>query len=246
MADLIYCVNSESGCMIIKREITSAVRIFLDTWVPPVIRDTYWFMYPIAVVAFGKHAKTFLNFRKTAFRLTPTQYAKTYEMVNPLFTRETDLTMSCVRKIESSIAGSKILEVGSGRGYLAKRLAKKYQVTACDIVIDSLVINTKQLKFIQAPVEKLPFGDKTFDTVITTHTLEHVLDFEKAISELRRVTKKRLIIVIPMQKPFLYTLDLHVRFFPYPYTFIAAMRHGMGKKYICLPLDGDLFYYEDR
>lgn len=232
--------------MRLSREFTSSIRVAMDTWVPPIIRDTYWFMYPFAFVAFGKHAKTFLNFRKTAFRLTPAQYAKTYETVNPLFTRETDLTMSCVAKIESSVLESKILEVGSGRGFLAKRLALKFNVTACDIVIDSSLKNEKKLKVIKAPIEKLPFKDKTFDTVICTHTLEHVLDFDLAISELRRVTKKRLIIVVPMQKPFLYTLDLHVRFFPYPYTLVAAMQHGMGKKHVCLPVDGDLFYYEDR
>lgn len=232
--------------MVVKRESTSAVRVFVDTWIPPIIRDTYWFMYPIALLAFGKHAKTFLNFRKTAFQLTREEYIRTYKTVNPLFIRETDLTMSCVTAIEKNIVGKKILEVGSGRGYLAKRLVNHYDITAADIVIDSTLKKEKRLKCIETPVETLPFKDKSFDTVICTHTLEHVLDFDRAIWQLRRVTKKRLIIVVPMQRQFLYTLDLHLHFFPYPYALIARMNHGIGKKYICLAMDGDLFYYEDR
>ncbi len=230
----------------IRREFTSIIRTFLDTWVPSGIRDTYWFMYPIARAAFGRQASTFLNFRKHAFRLTPLQYKHIYETVNPIFSRETDLTELCTGAIESHIAGRQVLEVGCGRGYLAKRLSKKFRVTASDIVIDAKLTKEKQLKLISASVEKLPFKDRSFDTVISTHTLEHVLDFDQAVSELRRVTKKRLIIVVPMQKPFLYTLDLHVRFFPYPFSFVAAMTHGIGKKYRCLPMGGDLFYYEDR
>ena len=70
------------------------------------------------------------------------------------------------------------------------------------------------IKFQSGFVENLPFPDKSFDIVVCTHTLEHILDLKKAIHELKRVAKKQLIIVTPRQKYYYYTLDLHVNFFP--------------------------------
>ena len=43
-------------------------------------------------------------------------------------------------------------------------------------------------------IERLPFGDASFDTVICTHVLEHMLDLRAMVAELRRVCRKRLII----------------------------------------------------
>lgn len=56
-----------------------------------------------------------------------------------------------------------------------------------------------------------------------THVLEHVPDMDAAVSELLRVTKKRLLIVLPRQREYRYTADLHIRFFPYEYNVRAAL-----------------------
>lgn len=48
--------------------------------------------------------------------------------------------------------------------------------------------------------------------------LEHVKDLKKATKELLRVTKKRLIIVLPRQREYRYVADLHIRYFPYMYN----------------------------
>ena len=44
---------------------------------------------------------------------------------------------------------------------------------------------------------EIPFPDKTFDVVMSSHVIEHIEDPAKAISEMFRVTKKRLIIAVP-------------------------------------------------
>lgn len=44
--------------------------------------------------------------------------------------------------------------------------------------------------FVQADIHSLPFGDKTFDYVICSHTLEHVANPAKALEELSRVAHK--------------------------------------------------------
>jgi len=231
--------------MNIPREVTVRVRNILDSWVPSVIRDTYWFMYPVTRFVFGRHAQTFLNFRKRAFALTDAEYTKTYATVMPLFTRDTDMTAGTVSAIESTVLGKTILEVGCGNGYLAKRLSKKYPVTGVDIALSSSLQSMKNLRFQMADVSKLPFPDRSFDTVVCAHTLEHVVDIITVIQELRRVSKKRLIIVVPMQKPYLYTPDLHIHFFPYPFSLVALMKHGQPKTYVCREIDGDLYYSEN-
>lgn len=100
-----------------------------------------------------------------------------------------------------------------------------------------------RLKFVEARIEKLPFRDNKFDTVVCTHTLEHIQDLAQGISELRRVAKKRLIIVVPKQRPYKYTFDLHLHFFPYEHSLLTVM--GPGRNNSCRTVGGDLFYIED-
>jgi ubiquinone/menaquinone biosynthesis C-methylase UbiE len=84
--------------------------------------------------------------------------------------------------------------------------------------------NHPAVNFLQENIERLSFADNEFDTVISSHTLEHVQDAQAAIQELRRVTKSRLIVVLPKQRPYRYTFDLHLRFFPYSHTVVEYMR----------------------
>lgn len=102
----------------------------------------------------------------------------------------------------------------------------------------------KKIKWIKGRIEKLPFADKSFDTVVCAHTLEHVLDIQKAISELRRVTKKRLMIVVPKQRPYRYTFDLHLHFFPNVCSLQLIMGNNINGS--CIEIEGDLFYVEER
>lgn len=159
--------------------------------------------------------------------------------------RDTDLNDACVTRICESIKGQSVLEVGCGRGMLSFLLSKRFDITACDLVKnDSFDTHTKRMTFVRANVEHLPFSSKSFDTVICAHTLEHVIDIARAVRELRRVTRRRLIIVIPLQRPYRYTFDLHLHFFPFPYpeTFEAFMGYKKGKSEV---VDGDLFYMEE-
>ncbi len=100
-----------------------------------------------------------------------------------------------------------------------------------------------QVNFVEGFVEKMPFPDNHFDTVICTHTLEHVQDIQGALTELRRICKERLIIVVPKQRPYKYTFDLHLHFFPYEHSLVNVV--GSKKGGNCLTLGGDLYYSED-
>ena len=104
-------------------------------------------------------------------------------------------------------AGEKVLDAGCGDGTLAIMLAQKgARVTACDISPINIAAGKKQaekkgleayVEFMTADAESLPFADNSFDWVISSHVLEHVPDFEKALAEIRRVTTKKAIIAMP-------------------------------------------------
>lgn len=129
--------------------------------------------------------------------------------------RERDLNKKSEKLILDHIVDGNIVEVGCGRGYLSNILSKFGRLIATDMVVSNKIKQQYQnITFQEANIESLPFKDNYFDNVVCTHTLEHVLDINKAISELRRVCKRRLIIVVPQQRPYKYTFDLHLHFSP--------------------------------
>jgi len=92
----------------------------------------------------------------------------------------------------------------------------------------------------------LSFPDRSFDTVVCTHTLEHVLDLPRAVAELRRVARDRVIIVVPRQRPYRFTFDLHVRFFPLRCSVLDCFPAVPGLVSRRLEnLGGDWYYQED-
>ena len=76
----------------------------------------------------------------------------------------------------------KILDVGCG--YSANPLAN----VICDVI--DLSSFYKDKKFIKLNDQNLPFKDKEFDFVISSHVIEHVDDVTLFISELERVSKR--------------------------------------------------------
>jgi len=103
--------------------------------------------------------------------------------------------------------GETVLDAGCGEGVLAWYLAERgAKVTAMDISGPN-VENAKaflekkgvldRVTVLQGDAENLPFPDASFDWVVSSHVLEHLPDFDKGLSEIRRVTKKRAIVALP-------------------------------------------------
>ena len=162
--------------------------------------------------------------------------------------RETDLNAQCVDRIKKSVIGSTVLDIACGRGYLAKQLSSTNKVTAADFIIDAqLAANNSEITWDSENIEALTYSDNQFDTVICTHTLEHVVHIEKALSELRRVAKRRLIIVLPRQRVYQYTFDLHVHFFQYIWQVeMLMLKDGNNEKFTLELVGGDWFVIEDQ
>jgi ubiquinone/menaquinone biosynthesis C-methylase UbiE len=204
-----------------KREVTTRIRYVLDELVPPVIRDSRWFMWPFFVLAYGTFSvRQFMDFKSRAYSMTDEEYRKFYSSLGNSVSRrrETDLNEASIRFIMDMLpsdARMALLDVGAGNGYLLGRLAKArawQRVAGVDVVASKDVTGT--FEFHPGILPSLPFADKEFDVVTCTHVIEHLLDVEASVKELLRVTKQRLFVVLPRQRYFYYTLDEHLNFYP--------------------------------
>jgi SAM-dependent methyltransferase len=190
----------------------------MDELIPPVIRDSYWFMYPFYYLAYnGKNIREKMNFKSLVKNFTEEEYMNFYAGLDSISrNRKTDLSESNIRYILKSIdpSSQNLLDAGCGRGYLLQRIKQVYpriSVTGLDVVNK---LDEQSINFTEGFISRMPFEDDQFDTVICTHTIEHLLNLQQCIDELVRVTKKQLIIVTPCQRYFYYTLDEHINFFP--------------------------------
>lgn len=92
-----------------------------------------------------------------------------------------------------------VLDLGCGRGDNAVIFSKKAKrVVAVDIEPwkEWKQTNRPNLSFKRADATGLPFKNRIFDVVFTKDTLHHVQDVDKALSEIKRVTKKNGLIYV--------------------------------------------------
>jgi len=109
-----------------------------------------------------------------------------------------------------------ILEIGPGNNFVNDYLRRiGYRVKTLDI-------NNNNQPDVVGSVLELPFADNSFDLILCAEVLEHLpfSEFEKALGELRRVSKKYVILSLPrwgwlfyvkLKLPFLNYLKLYFK-----------------------------------
>ncbi len=104
---------------------------------------------------------------------------------------------------ERDVSGRTVLEVGCGRGdfacWLAVQAARPRRIVALDLsgvaVRQGAAYSSRHalrgVGFAEGDIQRLPHADRTFDTVFSFETIEHVERPRLALSELSRVLKRR-------------------------------------------------------
>ncbi len=203
-------------------------------------------MFPFFKLLFKDKAELFLDFRQAAPYMNEKELKDLYrETAQCNLLKETDLNIECLRIIPKKVVGMTVLDVGGGRGVLAKSLAKKYKVKACDIVLSSCD-DADQIEWREGNVENLPYIDNEVDTVVCTHVLEHVKDIERAMQELRRVASRCIIIVVPRERPYRFAFNLHLSFFPYEFSVLTVLAKNISPTHFSVEnIAGDWLYIEN-
>jgi len=92
---------------------------------------------------------------------------------------------------KEEIEDSKVLDVGCGTALYAN-LFKNY--TGIDP--SEGMLSQSNSNVIKASAEKLPFKDKSFDIIISISAIHNFKDYKKAIKEMKRVAKNKIIITL--------------------------------------------------
>jgi SAM-dependent methyltransferase len=229
-----------------RREQSNQIRFVLEELLPPILRDTALFRFA-ASLAWGKHIATLAEFRKSAPFLNAEQYSELYR-THPWVHEDTDNSHACLERIAADVLGPTVCDIGCGTGallrYVREHSGKSLKrMVGVDIVEPNAPIGG-DIEFVSGWVESLPFPDNSFDTVICTHVIEHILDYRNAIAELRRIARRRLIIVVPRERESIYTFNPHFNFFPYSHSFLRAMI-PVPASYVCEDIGRDIYYCED-
>ena len=98
--------------------------------------------------------------------------------------------------------GERILDIGCGNGIYYEKIQQKklsLEYVGLDLLgamVENHPIRTSEGNLALANAQDLPFEDNSFDVVMANHTLHHISDMDKAISEARRVLKPNGVFVV--------------------------------------------------
>ena len=103
------------------------------------------------------------------------------------------------------VAGAAVLDVGTGTARAALALAARgARVTGLDYSREMLRVGQARVARASAPVgllrgdaRHLPFADRRFDVTVSVRLLMHMPDWRGTLTELCRVTRRRLVIDYP-------------------------------------------------
>lgn len=122
-----------------------------------------------------------------------------------------------------------ILDYGTGSGYLAFSLAKRWRnckITGVDIVTETLKANERiakgehldNIQFISYDGTLLPFANNSFDAVMSRYVFHHVPNLQDTLHEIDRVLKPggQLLVADPMphSKDNLRFIDRYMKLVP--------------------------------
>ncbi len=137
-----------------------------------------------------------------------TRIARRYDLMNRLMTGGQDIRW---RKRVIELArlndNASLLDLGTGTGDLAREALSafpKARVVGADFTLEMMRVGRKNgpLDFSAADALRLPFGDSTFDAVVSGFLMRNVIDLNRALEEQYRVLKNGgRIVVLDTTRP---------------------------------------------
>lgn len=117
---------------------------------------------------------------------------KFYNHPNPLFRYIENKRIRTLIKLAEIKDTDKVLEVGCGAGHILERInkGKLYGIDISDIQIQRAkerLGDKAEIK--KSPGEEIPYEDKSFDKLLCSEVIEHVLDPVPLLKEMKRVLK---------------------------------------------------------
>lgn len=110
------------------------------------------------------------------------------------------LAYSQYNYLKPDLKGKKLLEIGSGEGFVLQLFEKKgFDVFGIEPSKDNLEIIKKKLKRGNCKTgfaEELPQFDRKFDVIIMSHVLEHIVDCRDILSKLKNALSQDGILFI--------------------------------------------------
>lgn len=131
-----------------------------------------------------------------------------------------------------------ILEVGSGTGRFAIALAAQFpnkHITGIDYTDQAIELSTKganmrnlsNVTFQKENLFKLPFKNNSFDCVYENGVIEHFLNYDEAIAEMKRVTKPGGKVIINVNNWYCFpkTIEKLLLGKRYPFGYEKSFKH---------------------
>src|SRR5574341_258121 len=172
-----------------------------------------------------------------------TQIAGRYDLMNRLMTGGQDVRWRRhVIQLARLNPHSSLLDLGTGTGDLAREALAQFpqaEVIAADFTLEMMRVGQKRgpLDFSSADALRLPFGDSSFDALVSGFLMRNVIDLQKALQEGYRVLKKggRIVILDTTRprknilSPFIW-LHMHLVI-----PLLGKLLTGSGEAYRYLP-----------
>lgn len=138
------------------------------------------------------------------------------------------------RRVRQHILGDSVLDVGCARADFLKSIKSHYRIAGieatdlraqeCNTILGENAVKAGNIE------EGLPWSDNSFDTVTSMEVLEHLVDPQKALEELIRISKKRVIITVPFNDAIKHILCVHcANYTPYSGHFHSFNRETIKR-----------------